>query len=103
VRHELLRALGAALDRAADIGDRVIDVIRKVSDTAIKAAGPSKNAVQCPYCQEHVRVVTDHVLWCDLPATLEVALADSATKWPIVRCGFDFEREQAEALTRKNQ
>jgi|SRR5271166_1368230 len=101
MRAELYRAAGSVLSRVASIGDTLVNHVKVLADTCVRASHRQGHAVECPYCQEHVRTAEDHVMWCDMVATLQGPLADKDTPWPVMRYGVAINREWAEALTRK--
>ena len=100
MRSELFRAAGSVLGRAASIGDTLVSYTRVLADSCMKAALRQGHAVECPYCQEHIRTAEDHMVWCDMVDSLRTPLADKDTHWPIMRYGIAINREWAEALTR---
>jgi hypothetical protein len=103
MRKELLHAAGSVLGRVVSIGDELLGYLRLLAEFLEKTALREGHAVECPYCQEHIRTVEDHVMWCDVVEMLKAPLADSATAWPITRYGIAINKNWAEALTRTSR
>lgn len=100
MRKELLHAVGAVLGRVVSIGDELLSHLRVLADACEKSALRHGHAVECPYCQEQIRTVEDHVMWCDVVDMLKAPLEDPNTSWPIIRYGIAISHEWAKALTR---
>lgn len=94
------RFAGAVLRHAASACDIFAEGARALAGACDVVGDRRVGDVECPYCQEVIHSVDDHVVWCDFPAVLAAPLADAETAWPIVRCGRSIEREFAMALTR---
>jgi hypothetical protein len=102
VRNELYRAAGSILSRIASIGDTLTHYTKDLAEACVKASLRQGRAVECPYCQEHIRTAEDHVMWCDVVDTLRNPLSNPDTSWPVVRYGIGISHELAMALTRKS-